>query len=197
MAMIDSDRLGLDEVSALRELLAEREITQVIYRLARASDRADVELAATCYHSDATEDHGGFVGPAAEFVARKGQIQFAETPNIPVMWHSVTNISIELDGDRAFVESLVFVWQRLVKDGVEFDLPVAGRYLDVFAKREGEWRIFSRVLVFDVSRVELPTPSYWDVFDKPRDTLRLGSRSGRDISYDLIADFRAGGAGTE
>jgi hypothetical protein len=192
VSAVSNESLSGEELSALRELLAEREIARVIHRLARASDRGDTALAATCYHDDATEDHGGFVGPAAEFVTRTGQIQFAETPHIPVMWHAVTNISIELDGDRAFVESLVLVWQRLVKDEVEFDIPVAGRYLDEFAQRGGEWRIASRVLVFDVSRVALPSPSYWDVFDKPQDTLRLGSRSGRDLSYQLLERFRAG-----
>ncbi|MEV0153764.1 nuclear transport factor 2 family protein [Micromonospora sp. NPDC050686] len=197
MTSTDEAALSPRETTMLRTLLAEHEITAVIYRLARASDRGDVELAASCYHAGATEDHGGFVGPAEEFRTRQGQIQFAETPAIPLMWHSVTNIRVELDGDRAFVESLVLVWQRLVKDGVEFDIPVAGRYLDTFARLHGEWRIAARTLVFDASRVELPTPSYWDVFDKPRETLRLGSRSDRDISYDLLRTFRAGGAGEQ
>ena len=112
----------------------------------------------------------------------------------PLMWHAVTNVSIELDGDLAFVESLVLMWQRLVKDGIEFDIPVAGRYLDNFARIDSEWRISARTLVFDASRVELPTRSYWDVFDKPREALRLGSRSDRDISYDLLRKFRGGRA---
>ena len=182
--------LSLDEVRGLRALLAEREITRVIHRLARASDRGDVDLAAECYHEGATEDHGGFVGPAQEFLHRRGPIQFAETPDIPFMWHGVTNISVELNGDRAFVESLVLVWQRLVKDGVEFDIPVAGRYLDIFEKRAGTWRISARTLVFDASRVEMVTPSYWDAFNKPRELLRLGSRNKEDLSYEIAKGFR-------
>lgn len=190
MATEGDANLSLDEVRKLREWLAEREITQVIYRLARASDRGDVDLAAECYHEGATEDHGGFVGPAREFLHRRGPIQFAETPDIPLMWHGITNIRVELDGDRAFVESLVFVWQRLVKDGVEFDIPVAGRYLDTFEKRADEWRIAARTLVFDASRVEMITPDYWDAFNKPRELLRLGSRSKKDISYAMAEEFR-------
>ena len=194
MATAEDVNLSLDEVRKLRALLAEREITQVIHRLARASDRGDVDLAAECYHEGATEDHGGFVGPAQEFLDRRGPIQFAETPDILLMWHGVTNISVELDGDRAFVESLVFVWQRLVRDGVEFDIPVAGRYLDIFEKRDDEWRISDRTLVFDASRIEMITPSYWDAFNKPRELLRLGSRSKEDISYELAKKFRESSA---
>ncbi|MDP3968717.1 MAG: nuclear transport factor 2 family protein [Nocardioides sp.] len=197
MTYDEGSAITKSEVALLRSLIAEREITRVICRLARASDRGDSKLAATCYHEDATEDHGGFVGSAKKFLERRGPIQFAETPGIPMMWHAVSNISIELDGNRAFVESLVLVWQRLVKDGVEFEVPVAGRYLDTFAKRSGEWRIAARTLIFDASRVELPTPEYWDVFGKPRETLRLGSRNARDPSYALLDEFRAGGNGAE
>lgn len=190
MTTSEDSSLSLEEVGKLRALLAEREITQVINRLARASDRGDVDLAAECYHEGATEDHGGFVGPAKEFINRRGPIQFAETPSIPLMWHGVTNISVELDGDRAFVESLVLVWQRLAKDDVEFDVPVAGRYLDIFDKRDGEWRITSRTLVFDASRVELTSPSYWDTFDKPKDLLHFGKRNKEDISYKMAQEFQ-------
>lgn len=189
MATVGDSSLSLDETEKLRALLAEREITQVIHRLARASDRGDVDLAAECYHEGATEDHGGFVGPAQEFITRRGPIQFAETPSIPLMWHAITNISVELDGDRAFVESLVFVWQRLVKDSVEFDIPVAGRYLDIFEKRDGRWRISARTLVFDASRVEMITPSYWDAFNKPRELLNFGARNKADISYKIAKEF--------
>lgn len=190
MTTAGDSHLSLEEVEKLRALLAEREITQVIHRLASASDRGDVELAAECYQEGATEDHGGFIGSAQEFITRRGPIQFAETPSIPLMWHGVTNISVELDGDRAFVESLVLVWQRLVKDDVESDVTVAGRYLDIFEKRDDKWRISSRTLVFDASRVEPITPSYWDAFDKPKELLHFGVRSKKDISYKIAKKFR-------
>ena len=38
-------------------LLAKQEITEVLYRRARAGDRRDVDLALRCYHPGATEEH--------------------------------------------------------------------------------------------------------------------------------------------
>jgi len=171
------------ELIAVRNDLAEREITKVIFRLARACDRGDIELALTCYHPGATEDHGGFKGLAEAFLTRRGPMQIADTPNIPIMWHGVMNVLIEVQGSRASAESLVFAWQRLVKDDFIFDVPVVGRYLDQFARIDDRWAITSRTVVSDASRVELTTSEYWDHFGKDRSAVHFGSRNGGDLSY--------------
>ena len=50
------------EPAAVAALIAKQEITEVLYRRARAGDRRDVELALSCYHEGATEEHEGFTG---------------------------------------------------------------------------------------------------------------------------------------
>jgi hypothetical protein len=176
-------KLSADEMREMLTMLAERAIAKVIYTLARACDRGDIELALSCYHPGATEDHGGFEGPAEEFITRRGPMQIADTPNIPSMWHGVMNPLIEVRGTHAKAESLVFAWQRLARDDLVFDVPVVGRYLDEFAYRDGRWAITSRTVVSDASRVEVTTREYWDHFGKDRSRVHFGARNATDISY--------------
>ena len=55
-------------------LIAKQQITEVLYRRARAGDRRDVELALSCYHDGATEEHEGFTGSAADFTRNVSMI---------------------------------------------------------------------------------------------------------------------------
>ncbi len=50
-------------------------------------------------------------------------------------WHFITNLDIELDGDRATVRS--FLWQPCVSD--EVASIAAGRYTDQAVKVDGRW----------------------------------------------------------
>jgi ketosteroid isomerase-like protein len=50
-------------------------------------------------------------------------------------WHFITNLEIDLDGDRATVRS--FLWQPCVTDGAPSI--AAGRYTDQVRKVEGRW----------------------------------------------------------
>lgn len=55
----------------LRRLRDRQQIEDVLVRYSRAIDRADIELLRSCYHEDATEDHGGvFKGRAQDYVER-------------------------------------------------------------------------------------------------------------------------------
>ena len=59
--------------------------------------------------------------------------------------HFNTNVLIEFQAkDRAFVETYVLVLQRFRDKRVT----ASARYLDRFEKRNGEWRVAHRTLVF-------------------------------------------------
>jgi hypothetical protein len=171
----------LDE-QALRDLLAKQEILEVIHRRARAADRRDVELARTCYHDDAVEDHGGFVGPVDEYL-RWSPISGDDRRK--AMWHLVSNTLIEVDGDEATAESYVLAVELVDDEGRKRDMSVGGRYLDRFACRDGRWAIVYRQLVLDWSRVEEATPRYWDEMGLDLDRLPFGSAGGEDPVYRL------------
>jgi len=49
-------------------LLDRLAIHDVIVRYCRGVDRGDLELALTCYHPDAVDDHGGFHGSSTDFI---------------------------------------------------------------------------------------------------------------------------------
>ena len=93
------------EPAAVAALIAKQEITEVLYRRARAGDRRDVELALSCYHEGATEEHEGFTGSAAEFIGNVSMISPGSKAPVTCLWHLISNILIELDEDAADVES--------------------------------------------------------------------------------------------
>ena len=82
------------EVEKLITLINQNEITAVVYRLARGLDRRDKDLLASCFHSDATDDHGLFVGPASEFcdwvIEELGKYERTQ--------HLIPQINVVIDG---------------------------------------------------------------------------------------------------
>ncbi len=68
--------------------------------------------------------------------------------------HYVTNVLIDLDGDTADVESYCLCYLRqapAVAGGPQSRATVKCRYVDRFERRDGQWRIADRIVVFDES----------------------------------------------
>ena len=177
----------------LAELLAKQDIQEVIYRRARAADRRDVELALSCYHEGATENHGGFIGPATDFVAQS-PISMAEDSPDRSMWHFVSNtlIDVDVDAGTAFAESYCLCEIDDHLDDGDVTLLVGTRYLDRFAHRDGRWGITARTLVFDWSRVDPATLPYWVALKKPLDLLPFGRGGHDDPLYGFTGRGPAG-----
>ena len=55
--------------AALERLLDRQAIMDVLARYCAGVDRLDAELLASCYHPDATDDHGVFRGTGHDFAA--------------------------------------------------------------------------------------------------------------------------------
>lgn len=142
-------RLGALERD-VRELKDREAIREVIHRYCRAADRCDLEAFKSCYWPDGRDDHLFFGGNAHAFA----DYVIPVLRRIAGSVHAITNTIIDLDGDRAFCESQWSVIHRLRKpDGSLLDYWHQGRYLDIFEKRGGEWRIFERALVGDMDRL--------------------------------------------
>jgi len=130
----------------LEELSTRLEIQQVLYRYCRGVDRRDPALIASVYHDDAVDQHGAWEGlgrPFAEHLVPKMD-QAA-----PVGQHHVTNALIEVRGGAADVESYFIALHPEAEGGHAL---VCGRYLDLFERRAGVWRIARRRVVIDLSR---------------------------------------------
>lgn len=166
-------------VDAIQQLLDKQAIAEILFRRARAGDRADAELAHTCYHDGATERHGLFDGLATEFI---DVVSFTRPkPGSPIkgMHHIVTNILAEFDDDHhAFVESYHVAWCQMTNGT---DATIGGRYLDKFEKRDGLWGIVHRDVIFDWSRVEPETEKFWD--KHPALSFLSGKRGADDPLY--------------
>jgi ketosteroid isomerase-like protein len=133
----------------LEDLRDREAIRDVIHRYCRAADRCDLEAFKSCYWSDGFDDHGFFGGNAHAFC----DYVIPVLKKIDSSVHAITNTIIEIDGARAFCESQWSVVHRL-RDGAELlDYWHQGRYLDIFEKRDGVWKILVRVCPADMDRL--------------------------------------------
>jgi hypothetical protein len=129
--------------AAVQELLDRQRIADCMNRYARGVDRVDVELIRSAYWPDAHDSHGPFNGPLDVFL--DGWVPLQQGRD--VAHHLLGNHYVELDGDTADAETYFLSAAKLVgRDDLEL---VAGRYLDRFERRAGEWRILSRLVVLD------------------------------------------------
>ena len=138
--------------SFLEELEARTAIEDCLKRFARAVDRKDWKSARAAYHDDAVDDHGFFKGPPDQFLAHIEKLHAQQDHSM----HFNTNVLIEFQSpERAFVETYVLVLQRFRPGSPGVPPEAAGlrnmasaRYIDLFEKRIGEWRVVHRTLVF-------------------------------------------------
>jgi hypothetical protein len=117
-------------------------ITEVLYRYARGNDRADEALVRDCFWPESTHKHGRFEGASSDFVTFAMRIVTA----LKFAAHHISNVSIELNGDRAFSECYYFAHHRrnVANSDQEEDAFFEGRYLDFFERRSGVWKIIRR-----------------------------------------------------
>ena len=147
LAMTDrTEELTERERAALRAALDRAEITETINRYCRGIDRGDEELTRSTYQPDAIDSHGPFhgLGTTSRRCARR-RFRLSGSG----VQHLVGNITIELDGDVARVESYFVASFRL---RAEQDVigQMGGRYLDRFERRaSGPWLVARRTVVKD------------------------------------------------
>lgn len=131
----------------VQEFVDRAKVRDCIERLARGEDRRSAEIITACFWPDAKVDLGIFLGSFDEYLA----YVVPGADSIPVTLHTLGQSLIELDGDTARVESHVTSYHRVDMGEEERDLVLGGRYLDRLEKREGEWRIAARTMLYDWS----------------------------------------------
>jgi ketosteroid isomerase-like protein len=143
-----------------RELKAVRDREKIrdgIYRYCTAIDRCDLDLLKSCYHPDAVDVHAKtYCGNAMKFA----EYIIPEMQKLFSVHHSIGNVSMDLEGDQAFVQSQFrgLIRVNLVdadpaQGYVEYQS--VGRYLDIWEDRGGNWRISFRYLVDDGNAIRL------------------------------------------
>lgn len=146
---------------AIDQLVAKEQIRHQMALYARGIDRRDEELLKQVYHQDAFDDHGwGLQASGWEFAA----LVRPDGNGFPTEWkqtmHLLGQHLIEVDGDDAKSEVYYYSIQISDHDGKEIFLSSAGRYLDVWQRREdGVFKILKRQVTYDWVRTdEVSTP---------------------------------------
>ena len=164
-----------------RTLLDEQAIQETLYRYCRGVDRMDRALTRSCWHADGSADYRGmFAGDVDALLDWMWKL------HAPMQTHShqITNMLIEVAGDRAASEAYVTVALRSGGSRSSArDILSRGRYVDRWSRREDRWAIDHRLYLNDwttflpVSGESTPASS--------------GRRDPDDPSYAAFAELRA------
>jgi hypothetical protein len=166
-------------------LVSRAAIEEILVAYARGNDRLDGDLLRSLFWPESTHRHGGFNGKSIDFinfaVKKVGELKYAA--------HHISNISIEVEGDRAFSECYYFAHHRRVKtDGTgEEDAFFEGRYLDDFERRAGVWKIIRRRGLSDYSPPAIPAAVRFDDWPAGQHSVRFPE----DDYYAMRGAFRA------
>ena len=156
---------------------AEATIKNLVYRFARAIDRVDEPLMRELFWENAGDDHGLFAGTAAEYV----DWVIPLLKSMHATQHTISNILVELDGDRATAETYFVAYHQIGEGAEAIDMIAAGRYFDSFEKRDDEWRFSYRKAVYDWNRND-PVSENWSS-DDFKNLLERGARKPDDYLY--------------
>jgi hypothetical protein len=161
---------------------AKFEIEQVLVRYCTAVDRCDLEMLKAAFWADAVTDYG-----MGEFNA----YSFAEglVPSLQQMrmtHHAVSNVLVHFDAavSRAKVQSYCTAFHLMGAENALTEMEVGGRYLDQFEKRDGVWKIASRLYVMDWNR-NGPSTAQWSE-GLYAQLSRRGCRGPKDPYYAFI-----------
>lgn len=143
------------EVPGSDEIAARHAVADVLHLYCHAIDRRRWDLLSHCFHDDATYRFGAIEGGWREFVtAARAVIE-----PMRISHHQTGNILFRVSGEEAETETYFTAWHRIPADapadapfagnGMERDLVIAGRYVDRFTRRDGDWRIAHRIGLTD------------------------------------------------
>lgn len=171
--------------AAVDALMDREAIRECIFRYCRGIDRLDEASLRGSYWPDATDRHGPYQGTANQFI----EAALRKLPESSRMIHHVGNLSIELRGRQAAVETYFLAWQRDRRaDGREQESFLAGRYVDRFEKRGDEWRVAARVVVYDWVQPMGDAPAAPEA-ERFGPRVPVGGRKPDDPWYSLLAEL--------
>jgi short-subunit dehydrogenase len=175
------------DTPALRDLLG-RTGMPVPPGIVPADDVAEMALA--CLSQGPVQNWGqkddevGFAPAYGKEIYRgsgKGVIDWICTQHLQGLYHShqVSNVLIELAGDRAGSESYVTASLRMMQGERLMQVTVWGRYVDRWSRRAGRWGLDERVFLRDFDEIrEVTAMARYDTARRDR----------TDPSYAILGD---------
>lgn len=168
---------GLANPDPLNELLAKQSLHELMSSYCRAVDRADEHALLALFHPEAIVNGGIVNGTAAAFAS--GVANWLRT-NAPVAFHTITNEYFEVHGDHATGECYVLALNATSGAAGNTDTITAGRYLDRFERRQGQWKFIEHTFVMDCN-INQPSSAVFDDAIHPPGRMR-GAYSPDDPS---------------
>lgn len=172
------------DTAAIGQLLEKQQIHELVMRAARAGDRVDRDLLASCFHTDGSCEFGSLLLEGADAIA---DAITAAASNCLQTFHLLGNQLVELRGDIAASETY-FIGSSVVAGENAGDRLLrmrAGRYVDRIEKRDGSWRIKARTVVEDWSKMlDIPAAAAAAAF-------RPGKQGKEDFLYTLLGSLPA------
>lgn len=139
----------------MRAVADRQQITDLLNSYGRAMDRMDADVGYAIFHEDSVADYfGHYQGSGRGFIDH-ANIQHAQTLT---HHHRISNILIELDGDRAASECYVSSDVRIKMGEAIKQITTSGRYLDTWSRRNGRWGIDKRIALRDYDEIRDVTP---------------------------------------
>lgn len=142
--------MTVTDAVAIRALLDKQAIYEQLLRYARAVDRRDLALLETVFHADAIADYGDRMMSGASIAADILRTAAAMRDS----QHLIVNVLIDLADECANSEAYFVVSATVDHAGAPHTRLRAGRYIDRFQCRDGDWRISNRVVADDWSRLD-------------------------------------------
>jgi 3-phenylpropionate/cinnamic acid dioxygenase small subunit len=131
-------------------------IEQVMYLYAWMVDQRKWELMDSVFAPGATIDYTSTGGRKGEYRPTLEWLDRALAP-WPINLHFISNVAIELDGDRAHSRCLFQApMGRARPDGTQEVITNAGYYLDQWVRTAAGWRIRERICKQTVMVGQLP-----------------------------------------
>jgi len=159
--MDEQPQTQLSSIEARLKLIEDRQaIYDVIVRYCRGVDRSDPDMVSAAFHDDAIDNHFGVVLPFREAIGTLKSARDAGAPSSKTTsMHNICNVLIEVDGD-----------------------------VDRFERRNGEWRIAYRTVVYDLERFDEVMPAPGDLSQAHYlDNAVRGRRGLSDYSYQIFS----------
>lgn len=142
--------------ASLQALIDRAEIAELLARYADMVDRRDWRRMDGVFVLEATIDFRPLGGPQGPFREMLAWLDRA-LDSWPRALHLITNVVVELEGDRANAQCYFHVpFARETNDGNQYTVTDSGRFLDRLIRTAEGWRIVERVCEAIVREGRLP-----------------------------------------
>jgi hypothetical protein len=158
--------------SGIRSILDRQEIQDQLMRYCRGVDRRDEDLLRSVFREGAINDNG-VPAPATQLIGT-----VISSPPVTRM-HFVGNVLMELEGDRAFVETYFIAYSTHPEESQTFTRIRGGRWLDRFERDDSGWKIAHRRVVDE-----------WSRLDEVKETPTVGRHRGESGPADAVYRMR-------